>query len=227
MRARLLVVGMSFVGALALALGLAMPIGAQSPIDGAIATLAIATARAQQWQQSQAATRQAQSIEATRQFQVAIATQTANDALATRQVIDAVATRQAIEATAQAQDAQARATRAAIDFEATRAAYEQAEIVQARQERSAQITEVFLYLAFGLGLAGLVFILWRVYLALRAIERKAATPPAEPNAAQPSDDGEVIDGETIERNKRGLDFEIITDPVSIQMFEDYVLEHGK
>ncbi len=241
MRARLVVTLATMAGAVLVALGLALPIGAQSPIDGAVATLAVATAQAQQWQQAQQATRQAQSVELTRQAQAALATRQANEAQATRQALDGMATRQVIEATAtagavfatatqQAQDAQARATSAAIDAQATKQAYTQAEAERNRQERSAQATEVFLYSAFALGLAGLAFVFGRVVMTLRAIERKAskaATGPADLPPAQSSDDAQAIDGEFTERNTRGLDFEVITDPVSIQMFEDYVLEHGK
>lgn len=100
------------------------PARAQDPVGGALATLAAATARAEQVRAAQRATAQAQSAQAT---------QAALDAVSTRQAIDATAAAGAVYATstAQAQSAMATgqaqaavATRQAIDAEATRAAYD-------------------------------------------------------------------------------------------------------
>lgn len=76
---------------------------AQGPIDGAVATIAVATQQARANQAAWAATQQA----------------IQSQAIATRQANDAAATYAAIESTAQAAQVQASATRSAIDAAAT------------------------------------------------------------------------------------------------------------
>jgi hypothetical protein len=85
-----------------------MPAAAQDPgpVTGALATLAAATAQAEQVRAAQRATAAAVSSEATRQAAIAQATVKALSAEATRQA-------QSVQATAQAQNAQA--TQSAID----------------------------------------------------------------------------------------------------------------
>jgi len=207
----------------------AFPVGAQDPVGGALATLAAATIQAQRWQAAQSATRQANDTLSTRQASDAIATRQAVEVQATRQAIEimAMSTSQAMSAsaTAGAYQAEVQATRQAVESQATLEARQVAQVETERQERQARASEMFLYAALAVGIVGLCAILWRVYRTVGAIGRRTA----ESNTPCESPEGEddVVDGELVERNRRGLNLNVITDPVSIQKFEDYVLEHGQ
>lgn len=172
----------------------AVPARAQSPVGGALATLAAATARADQLQQAHRAaeaTRQAESYQATVQ---AAATRTAVEAQCTRWAVDATATWQTMDvhATQAAMDAAARqraadamataqansmlvaatSTAQAQDAQATATVYA---LVYQQSRDQADLGRILLYIAAALALGGLA---WVILALARAAARRVSKSPA-------------------------------------------------
>ena len=169
---------------------LATPAAAQDPIGGALATLAAATAQAEQVKASQRATAAAASAESARLANIAQATARAQSAQATQAALDDLNRQRALTATAQAQSV--RATQGAIDatvtagvisgqatlqaqqIEATR----QAVLIAAQATDAARLSETYAErqerFSFGLlvveiaAIIGACFVLWRIARTLTA-----------------------------------------------------------
>ena len=227
------------LGSLAVVLLVAFaPVHAQDPVTGALATLQAATVQAQRWQQAQAATRQAVSAQATwaadRQAATAqamrvevMATAQAQAVRATDQAIGAQATLAAATVQAHATEEAMQATAQAQSARATDQAYAASKVTWERQERTQRATEWFLYAAFALGLAEVALLAWRAWLVLQAIEDRVRTLTAASRPAPaPQEAEEIVEGEFVKQNQRGLNIHVIDDPVSIEQFEQFVLEHG-
>lgn len=207
----------------ALACGLStMPVQAQDPIGGALATLAAATAYAEQVRAAQRATAAAISAEAARQANIARATaqaqsaegtQTALDALNRQRAATATAEYHAAQSTQQAQQAAAQAlsaeaTRNVFDAQATRAAYD---LRIAQSQEQARLGRILLYIAAGLSLLGTAYVIatWA-----RAIAKRLTAKPKPTTQTTAADS--VIDGEyqklpeSKERMPEGVNF--VDDP---------------
>ncbi len=204
-----------------------VPVHAQDPVSGALATLAAATVQAQYRQAAQVATRQAASAEATATAQArqaeAAATAQAQAVRATDQAMEATRRALEAEATQVARDAQAQATAQAQAARATETAYRQEQAGRERQERVAHYAELFLYAAFGLGLAATLLLCWRAYRMMRAVDHGVPKPPrAQPQASSPV----VVEGEYSLATQRGLNVTVIDDPGAVERFEQFVMENG-
>ncbi|MBN1887111.1 MAG: hypothetical protein JW850_03945 [Thermoflexales bacterium] len=163
---------------------LVVPAGAQGgPVGGALATLAAATAAADQWQQAQ---RQAQATRTAASYRATVsaaatsaalqaqATQAALDDLARQRAGAATATAGAYQATATAAVVQAGATSTAQaqDARATAAAYS---LAYQQSKEQAALGRKLLYLAAGLALAGCAYVVmtWALATARRLDPRPA------------------------------------------------------
>ncbi len=224
-------------GIVALA-SLVSAVGAQSPVGGALATLAAATAQADQWQanqravqatraavafqttQSAAATRQAFEVQATQSAQAELDRQRA--ATATAESINAAATRQAIDA---AQSAQA--TRQAVDLEATQAAYD-VQLVEIK--RRSDFGTWLLYLAGILAIGGCAFVVWRLVSPIGA----HTITPDTTKPVTPVADGIIIDVIPLElpalpkpNSRMGGGFAVIDDREFLARLREHLAKNAK
>lgn len=230
--ARQVVAALIAAGIIAL-VSLVSTVGAQSPVGGALATLAAATAQADQWQanqraaqatraaisfaatQSAAATRQAIELQATQSAQAELDRQRA--ATATAENISIAATRQAIDAAQAAQ-----ATRQAVDLEATQAAYD---VQLAEIKRRSDFGTCLLYLAGILAIGGCAFVIWT---GARAITSKKAQP------ASPIAGGVIIDVTPFElpalpkpHSRMGSGFAVIDDREFLARLREHLAKNAK
>jgi len=160
-------------------LAVVTPARAQDPVGGALATLAAATAQAEQMRAAQRATAQAVSVETTRQVAAARATESAlaveatrTAQQATRSAMEELSRQRAMTATAQALEMEATATRQAqvIEAQATRQvieAQEREQLARTYAMRQGWFT-VGLLAVEVLAIAGAAFVLLRVVIALAA-----------------------------------------------------------
>ena len=220
---------------------LVLPARAQSPVEGALATLAAATAQAAQVQAAQRATAQAVSVEATRQATIAQATRAAQSA---------VATRVAGEATQTAQAQSARATQAALDeLDRQRSMTAEAQsrdmaataTVQAiesreREQQARTYAERQDRFTFGLllvelaAIAGACWVLWQiVYTLLAWLEKwrpRKESPLArliESKAAKPI----VIDAQPNPEPRMPEFVQVVDDPAMVEAIDRWAEDYDR
>lgn len=198
--------------------------------EAARAEAAVQAARAEAAQAAARATREAADLQAQ-----AAAAQATSQASLLRATLEAQATSSALQAqataTAGALQAEASATAHVIQVQATEqavraqaTAYAIAIGQQERQARQAAAGEIFLYAVLAIILLGALFVGRHAAAVLQIVESRLSAPAP---AAPPADELAVtVEGEYAELNPRGLNVNVVTDPTSVEMFDQYVTEFG-